>query len=97
MNLKWIYFVQPDILIVCDRNKITSRCITGAPDFIVEILSPSTRDRDLHLKASKYADSGVREYWIIDPERKITYGSRIRRCINCKYSCPFHGPCRACV
>ena len=63
--------VQPDILVVCDRDKITSRCIVGAPDFIVEILSPSTRERDLHLKASKYANSGVREYWIIDPDRKI--------------------------
>lgn len=63
--------VQPDILIVCDRDKITSRCIVGAPDFIVEILSPSTRERDLHLKASKYANSGVREYWIVDPYKKI--------------------------
>lgn len=63
--------VQPDILIVCDRDKITSRCIVGAPDLIVEILSPSTRERDLHLKASKYANSGVREYWIVDPYKKI--------------------------
>ena len=63
--------VQPDILIVCDRNKITDRCIIGAPDFIAEILSPSTREKDLHLKAAKYACSGVREYWIIDPEKRI--------------------------
>jgi Uma2 family endonuclease len=63
--------VQPDILVVCDRSKITSRCIMGAPDFIVEILSPSTREVDLHIKALKYAESGVLEYWIIDPEKKI--------------------------
>ena len=63
--------VQPDILVVCDRSKITSRCILGAPDFIVEILSPSTREVDLRLKASKYAESGVLEYWIVDPEKKI--------------------------
>lgn len=63
--------VQPDILIVCDRRKITDRCIIGAPDFIAEILSPSTREKDLQLKAAKYAGSGVREYWIIDPEKRI--------------------------
>ena len=63
--------VQPDILIVCDRSKITARCIMGAPDLIVEILSPSTRETDLQLKASKYASAGVREYWIVDPERTI--------------------------
>lgn len=63
--------VQPDILIVCDRSKITARCILGAPDLIVEILSPSTREIDLHLKAAKYEASGVREYWIIDPDKKI--------------------------
>ena len=63
--------MQPDLLVVCDRGKITSRCIVGAPDLIVEILSPSTRERDLRLKASKYANAGVREYWIIDPDKRI--------------------------
>lgn len=63
--------VQPDVLVVCDRKKITERCILGAPDFIAEILSPSTREKDLHLKAAKYSGAGVREYWIIDPEKGI--------------------------
>ena len=63
--------VQPDVLVVCDRSKITDRCILGAPDLIVEILSPSTRETDLHIKASKYANAGVREYWIVDPQKKI--------------------------
>ena len=63
--------VQPDVVVVCDRSKITDRCILGAPDLIVEILSPSTRETDLHIKASKYANAGVREYWIVDPQKKI--------------------------
>ena len=59
--------VQPDVIIVCDRSKITYKGIFGAPDFIVEILSPSTRKKDMTLKMSKYIDAGVREYWMIDP------------------------------
>ncbi len=62
--------VQPDVLVVCDRNKVIRRCIYGAPDFIIEILSPSTRRKDMQLKAYKYANAGVREYWMIDPDGK---------------------------
>ena len=62
--------VQPDILIVCDRNKILNRCIYGAPDFIVEVFSSSTRWKDATLKLAKYRTAGVREYWMVDLERK---------------------------
>ena len=62
--------VQPDIAIVCDKSKLTNRCIMGAPDFIVEITSPSTRERDIFLKLMKYQKAGVREYWIVDTEKK---------------------------
>lgn len=67
--------VQPDILIVCDRSKLTKLYIEGAPDFVIEVLSPSTRRKDLLLKAHKYQNAGVREYWLIDPDKKriITY------------------------
>ncbi len=61
--------VQPDILVVCDRSKITNKCIVGAPDMIVEVLSPSTRRKDSYLKLNKYMDAGVRSYWIVDPDR----------------------------
>jgi Uma2 family endonuclease len=61
--------VQPDLLIICDRNKIMDRMIFGAPDFIAEILSPASRKKDMRLKLMKYYHAGVREYWIIDPER----------------------------
>lgn len=62
--------VQPDVLIVCDRDKITKRCIMGAPDFVMEILSESTRSKDMYIKLPKYEAAGVREYWMVDIERR---------------------------
>lgn len=62
--------VQPDFIIVCDRDKIKTKCIYGAPDFVAEILSPSSRRRDGELKFRKYTLAGVREYWIVDTERR---------------------------
>jgi Uma2 family endonuclease len=59
--------IQPDLLIVCDRTKITERNIQGAPDMIVEILSPSTSIRDRRLKKALYERFGVAEYLIVDP------------------------------
>lgn len=58
--------VQPDIIIVCDRNKITDRCVMGAPDFVLEVLSPATRSKDCVKKLDKYMEAGVREYWLVD-------------------------------
>ena len=62
--------VQPDVLIVCDRAKFQNGRVFGAPDFVAEVLSPSTRKKDMSLKVYKYMNAGVREYWIIDPEKK---------------------------
>ena len=62
--------VQPDVIIVCDRDQITPARILGAPDFLVEILSKSTRAKDIFLKGKKYVEAGVREYWVVDPDRK---------------------------
>ncbi len=62
--------VQPDLLIVCDENKIQKNCILGAPDFIVEILSPSTSSMDRVKKFNLYQKFGVKEYWIVAPEEK---------------------------
>ncbi len=58
--------VQPDVLIVCDPSKIHEDRIIGAPDFILEVISPSTKRKDYLTKGSKYVSTGVREYWIID-------------------------------
>ena len=60
--------VEPDVIIVCDRSKFRKRVVYGAPDFVAEVLSPSTRKKDMTLKYYKYANAGVREYWIIDPQ-----------------------------
>lgn len=62
--------VQPDVLIVCDHDKVIRRCVYGAPDFVVEILSPSTKKKDMFIKLNKYMNAGVREYWMIDPDQK---------------------------
>ena len=58
----------PDISIVCDRSKVKDTCIDGAPDFVAEILSPSTRKRDMTVKKDLYEKYGVKEYWIISPK-----------------------------
>ena len=62
--------VQPDVFIVCDEEKLDDgKNVKGAPDFVVEVLSPSTRKKDMTKKLTKYAEAGVREYWIVDPQR----------------------------
>lgn len=64
--------VQPDVGIVCDTSKIKRFGIYGAPDFLVEVISPSTKKKDYALKLSKYMEAGVREYWIVDfTQRKV--------------------------
>ncbi len=67
--------VQPDILIVCDSDKLIKQCVFGAPDFVAEVLSKSTKNKDMNLKLMKYKRAGVREYWLIDTEdgKVITY------------------------
>ena len=67
--------VQPDILVVCDKSKLDGKSCVGAPDMVVEILSPSTAVHDMIRKYGLYQKSGVREYWIVDPETKtvVTY------------------------
>ena len=63
--------VQPDIYVICDYSMIGNKKHTmGPPAFVAEVLSPSTRSRDMLLKAYKYCTAGVREYWVIDPERR---------------------------
>ena len=62
--------LEPDVIVVCDRSKITKRSILGAPDLVIEVLSPSTRKKDIGVKANVYERSGVREYWLVDPDRE---------------------------
>lgn len=62
--------LQPDLYIVCGKNETDKRRLNGAPDFVIEILSPSNRKHDMYLKLKKYRYAGVREYWIVDPQGK---------------------------
>jgi len=61
----------PDLVVLCNKEKSTKRGCIGAPDMVVEVLSPSTAKRDKEFKYKKYLQSGVKEYWIIDPVGKI--------------------------
>jgi len=63
--------VQPDISVICDPSKIIKKGCLGAPDLIIEILSPSTSKKDLNEKFQLYEKHGVKEYWIVDPGNKF--------------------------
>lgn len=65
-------YVEPDISVICDKNKITDKGCVGAPDFIVEVVSPSSRKMDYSTKNALYSDAGVREYWIVDSLKERT-------------------------
>ncbi len=65
--------VEPDISIICDPNKLTDRGCTGAPDWIVEIVSPSNSSHDYIRKLNLYADAGIREYWIVNPIKESIF------------------------
>lgn len=62
--------VQPDLMVICDKNKLDGKRCNGAPDFIIEIVSPSNPSDDYIRKLYYYKNYGVREYWIVDPKRK---------------------------
>ncbi len=65
-------YVEPDIAVICDKDKISEQGCDGAPDWVIEIVSPSSRSMDYYKKLFKYRTAGVREYWVVDPERKVT-------------------------
>ena len=64
-------YLEPDLSIICDENKLDDRGCNGAPDWIIEIVSPSSRSMDYYTKFSLYRSAGVREYWIADPMKQI--------------------------
>ena len=61
-------YVEPDISVICQKEKLTDQGCNGAPDFIIEIVSPSSQQRDYQTKLFLYRNAGVRLYWIVDPE-----------------------------
>ena len=64
-----INYVEPDISVICDQSKLTDKGCNGAPDWIIEIASPSSRRMDYLIKLFKYRNADVKEYWIVDPEK----------------------------
>ena len=62
-------YVEPDISVICDKNKLTDKGCSGAPDWIIEVVSPGSKRMDYYTKLFKYRTAGVREYWIVDPEK----------------------------
>lgn len=60
-------YVEPDVSVICDPNKLDDKGCNGAPDWIIEIVSPSSQRMDYMTKLFKYRTAGVREYWIVDP------------------------------
>jgi len=62
-------YVEPDISVICDPNKITDKGCNGAPDFVIEVVSPGSKPMDYFTKLFKYRTASVREYWIVDPEK----------------------------
>ncbi len=64
-------YLEPDISVVCDKDKLTDEGCKGAPDWIIEIVSPSSRPMDYNKKLFKYRTAGVREYWIVDPMKQL--------------------------
>lgn len=64
-------YFEPDITVICDKDKLDDKGCVGAPDWIIEITSPTTLQRDYAIKLFKYRTAGVREYWIVNPQKNI--------------------------
>lgn len=60
-------YVEPDISVICDKSKLDEKGCNGAPDWVIEIVSPSTSQMDYGIKLFKYRTAGVKEYWIVNP------------------------------
>ena len=65
-------YVEPDISVICDKSKLTDNGCNGAPDLVIEVVSPSSRKMDYSTKNTLYSNAGVREYWIVDPAKERT-------------------------
>ena len=87
-------WVEPDVSVICDPNKLTDRGCSGAPDLIFEIVSPASRKMDYGLKNTIYSQAGVREYWIVDPEKERTTVYRYAE-DAAPIIFPFHSPVSA--
>ncbi|MFK8054880.1 MAG: Uma2 family endonuclease [Saprospiraceae bacterium] len=70
--------VQPDLCVVCDEAKLTDQGCSGAPDLVIEILSPGNSTREMREKYALYEEAGVREYWVIEPSNHLVLRYELR-------------------
>ncbi len=71
LNNDDINYVEPDISVICDSSKLDEKGCHGAPDWIIEIVSPGSKSMDYFKKLLKYNTAGVKEYWIVDPTKEL--------------------------
>jgi Uma2 family endonuclease len=71
--------IQPDLCVICDDEKLDKQGCIGAPDLIIEILSPGNSKREMRDKFELYQEAGVLEYWVVDPERKSVFVYRMNK------------------
>ena len=90
LNANHDIYVEPDISVICDKDKLTEEGCKGAPDWIIEIVSPSSRSMDYNKKLFKYSAAGVREYWIVDPQKHVSNQHRYEWPLGNK-EVPIHG------
>lgn len=89
-------YVEPDISVICDKDKLNDWGCNGAPDWIIEIISPSTQQMDYGIKLFKYRTAGVREYWIVNPiTQTINVYDFEQEKGTCQYS--FHDSIPVCI
>lgn len=86
LNNDDINYVEPDISVICDQSKLDEKGCHGAPDWIVEIVSPGSRQMDYYKKLFQYRMAGVREYWIIDSEKETVMVYRFEKETMDQYS-----------
>lgn len=67
---KGVDYVEPDIVIICDKDKLDDKGCHGAPDWVIEVVSPGSREMDYYIKLALYKEAGVRLYWLVDIERQ---------------------------
>lgn len=73
LNQDNLTYLEPDVIVVCDPDKMNQKGCHGAPDFVAEIISPSSQTRDYLLKLIKYQNAGVKEYWILDTQKQTIH------------------------
>lgn len=86
LNKDDINYVEPDVSVICDSEKLDEKGCHGAPDWIIEIVSPGNKSMEYFTKLFKYRNTGVREYWIVDPAKELVMVYRFEKKTMEQYS-----------